>query len=417
MLSFLTITQSGTVDYNNVFSLCNAKGVQVILMRLWSDKSGPCLQFLHASVAVGAFIAPLIAKPFIRDISDGEDDYNTSLVFNISCSSGNDSDCYDSIPVACVCPDTVAAACNETHSGVVNIYYSVAGNNCMTIPDIMDETFASDVGWVYWISAMILVPPLLAFLYFAVRCTFSSKRTLTVTIEEGEIRDKIDCDNTKDVDLKQAIKTYKTPALVILFFFMMFYVGLELSFGTLVFTYAVEGKLKFNEQNAALLTAVFWGMFAFARCFSIIPSILKVRAFIIMSLNVCGSAIAVLIFVILPHNHVAIWIVAALLGASFASNYPTTMTWLSQHIPISGKATAVLITGGNLGNILIPSGVAALIGNVTPDAFIYSILVLIILSTVLMALLLTVTALYQRRHKLSNKSVKYCKLDEAIDLS
>ena len=53
---------------------------------MWGDKSGPCMQFLHFAYAFGAFIAPLISKAFIRDLSN-LDKTNQSLVTNLSCAN------------------------------------------------------------------------------------------------------------------------------------------------------------------------------------------------------------------------------------------------------------------------------------------------------------------------------------------
>ena len=259
---------------------------------------------------------------------------------------------------------------------------------------------------------MILIIPLLAFIYFTIRYNFAdywNRRTSQVekTPEENENQDLL----TDPSDMLSAhttskktgcLKTYKYPAFVILFCFMLCYIGSEHSYGSLLFTYAVKGKLQFDKGAAATLTAVFWGLFAFARLFSILLALLKVRASVMMAMNVSGSTIAIFILLIFPHNHIAVWIASALLGASFASIYPTTMTWLSEHLPVSGKTTAVVVAGGNLGDILIPSGIAALVGNVNPDLFVYSISLLIFLSTVLIALLFMVTFIYQR--KLNSKT-------------
>ena len=39
-------------------------GVHAVIMWMWGDKSGPCMQFLHFAYAFGAFIAPLISNAF-----------------------------------------------------------------------------------------------------------------------------------------------------------------------------------------------------------------------------------------------------------------------------------------------------------------------------------------------------------------
>ena len=121
------------------------------------------------------------------------------------------------------------------------------------------------------------------------------------------------------------------------------------------------------------------------------------RVSVTMTMNLMGSLIAVTLFMILPHNNIAIWIVSAVLGASFASIFPTTTTWLSQHLSVSGKATAFVIVGGTLGDILITSAVGALIGNVSPYSFVYCTFSGVVFSSVLVAILFLLTFIYKRK--------------------
>ena len=378
-------------------------------MRLWGKKCGPCLQFLHAAFALGAFLAPLIAKPFITDIPDTlVEDLNTSLVFNVSCGQGSmqASNCKQPNPLSCIYD-----ANNGTSNKAVQL-----PSNC-SVEEIGVEPVASHLkfGWAYWISATFLVMPLFVFVYFTLRQSKSTSKHN----ESGESLMKVANNTTGDRDSPLLVqRTYKYPALLILFCFMFCYIGLEVSYGSLLFTFAVKSKLQFDKQTAAVLTALFWGMFAFARLFSVLLAVLKVRASVMMALNVSGSALAVPILAIFPHNRIAIWLASGLLGASFASIYPTTMTWLSHHIPVTGKATGIVVAGGNLGDILLPSAIAALIGNVSPDSFVYSMVALIVCSTLLVVVLFTVTAIYQKRQDLVlDKCSQYCKLEESKDSS
>ena len=117
---------------------------------------------------------------------------------------------------------------------------------------------------------------------------------------------------------------------------------------------------------------------------------------------------------ILQHNNIAIWIVSAVLGASFASIFPTTMTWLSEHLSVSGKATAFVMVGGTLGDILIPSTVGALIGNVSPDSFVYCTFSGVVFSSVLVTILFLLTFIYKRKHLRHAfvRNARYKKMDE-----
>ena len=398
-------------------------------MRLWGEKSGPCMQFLHAAFAVGAFLAPLIAKPFITDIPDTQEDFNTSQVFNISCSNVWTSNCENISYVECACLDSITEVCNGTSSAVIDVYYDTLSNqtNCSLIEE--HDNITLRYGWAYWISAMFFVVPLLVFTYYSIRYDMthcfkmrkneSTGGSQTNTATENEDTSQVELNEVADdkVELLEdsevtvaledstpsrapvTLKTYKYPAFSLLFWFMLCYVGSEISYGSLLFTFSVKSQLQLDKQTAATVTAVFWGLFLFMRVFSIPLVMLKVRASAMMTLNVSGSVTAILILAIFPHNRIAVWVTSALLGGSFSSVSPNAMTWMSEHLPVNGKATAVLIGGAYIGDILLPSVIVVLIGNVHPDYFVYSILSLIVLSMTLLVLLFVMTGIYQRRHK------------------
>ena len=308
-----------------------------------------------------------------------------------------------------------------------------ATNQIVLLSKNRNDDFALRYGWAYWISAMFFVTPFLVFVYYSIRydmmqCFNARKRVSPQCNQakenqesseaedglkgsQGEPNEEVDNkkkllkDGSKSVVVEDSsnesapLKTYTYLASLLLFWFLLFYVGSENAYGSLLFTFSVKSEVQFDKQMAATVTAVFWGFFTFMRVFSIVLAVLKVRASVMMTLNVSGSATAILILAIFPHNPIAVWITSALLGASFASIFPTTMTWMSEHLPISGKITAALVAGGNLGDILVPAAMAALIGSVSPDSFVYGMVTLITLSIVAMVLLFTITAVYQMKNK------------------
>ena len=413
--------------YNVIFT-----GIHAILMRMWRDKSGPCMQFLHFAFAFGAFIAPLISKPFISDVSIKETTNHTvscanmSLIGDTTCSKTDSSNC----TLFSFCMGVIANACNLSAAGIIHFQYEPNGTmNCFisSTPQIEDSKF----GWAYWIAVFFLIPPLIAFIYFALRhdscktkCQGSNCKNGVQDMPQKQQELMVagstnmsDLKSNKNCDEKsqnKSPKTYKFPAYIILLLFTLFYVGTEASFGSLVFTYAVKSELAFSKGKAATLAAAFWGPFAFMRLFSVVLVVLKVHSSVMMTMNLAGSLIAVTLFVILPHNNIAIWIVSAGLGASFASIFPTTMTWLSEYLSVSGKATAVVVVGGALGNILIPSLVGTLIGNLGPDSFVYCTFSGVVISAVLIESLFLLTFVYKKIHSKPKSLVNACykKLDE-----
>ncbi len=109
-----------------------------------------------------------------------------------------------------------------------------------------------------------------------------------------------------------------------------------------------------------------------------------------------------------PHNAIAIWIGSAILGASFASIYPTTMTWFAEHMEVTGKATAVPVTGGTLGNIALPAAAGFLVGHVSPDALIYFTFVGVFMSAFFLVLLFLTAHIEKKRSSTAN--VRYTRL-------
>ena len=53
--------------YITIIVSCNAlvAGGNILLLRLWDEKSGPYMQALHFLFALGSFVAPLLVEPFL----------------------------------------------------------------------------------------------------------------------------------------------------------------------------------------------------------------------------------------------------------------------------------------------------------------------------------------------------------------
>ena len=367
-----------------------------MLIKLWGDKSGPCMQMLHFAFALGGFFAPLIAKPFVSEAAEGAEINN---VTEMTAGNGN---------------------CSNP-----SVHYDFAGMgtdldlNCSTI-DTSNSINTLLFGWAYWIAATFLILPLLAYLYYAAKLEllaackcFRRNNLYSLTTEETESTPPTNSSEQRNTLSKQTV-LYTIVIFTNLFFFMLFYVGTEIAFGSLIFTFAVKGELQFSKSKAAVLAAVFWGTFAFTRLFSVTLALLKVPASYMLIGNISGSMIAATIMIIAPHNATAIWIGSAVLGTSMAAIFPTTMTWMSEHVPVSGKATAVLVTGGTVGDTTIPAAIGTLIAHVSPDSLIYSTFAGLVISLLLIVILFA-TAYIQKRRNLS-RNMQYRKLENETEV-
>ena len=371
------------------------------------------MQILHFSWAFGAFIAPLIAKRFIREIPDNE---TNDMTYNLTCSdiwtntsttmaesttdtptaSGVDYDCFLGFIEACN---------NFTNS---SYYYidsledpNLADFNC-TMTTSASLGAPTDFRFAYFIAASLFLPSLVAFIFYAVRreCFGKCYTKLAIARRQSELKQiqKMDSAHASSED------EYGKPPLCFtillfsqLFCFMFLYVGLEAGFGSLIFTVAVTGQLGFSKPTAAILQSVYWGTFCFTRMVSVTCALFSVRASVMIAGNLFGSFVASLIMTFYIHNALAIWIGSAVLGMSYASIFPTAMTWMSENAKATGKATAVPITAGTVGDITLPAVMGVMVAKVSPDSLIYFTFIGVIISAATAAVMFLTACLQKRK--------------------
>ena len=277
--------------------------------------------------------------------------------------------------------------------------------NCTMNSDIEPS---SQFIYAYLITAFLFLPSLAAFMYYAVRREYLQKCCHKMVTKEENTTDSEPVMTEKASE--STSKTYPLSYILILFTlifcFMFLYVGLEAGFGSLIFTVAVTGQLGFSKPTAAILQSVFWGTFAFTRLVSVTLAVLKVRPSIMIMGNLFGSFVASLIMTFYVHNALAIWIGTAVLGMSFASIFPTVMTWMSENAKATGKATAVLVTAGALGEITIPATLAALVAKVNPDTLIYVTFGGVIVSTGIAGCMFLTACLQKRKQEYGRERYK-----------
>ena len=380
-------------------------GVHAVLMRLWGSKSGPCMQVLHFSWAFGAFVAPLIAKHFIHEPDDDSD----KMSYNMTCSDfwtnlsaptvsvttppplpGITLDCF--LLFAEVCQDLTNLSVEEAEEPIL------ADLNCTSTSTVEPP---SQFKYAYFIAASLFVPSLSAFIFYAIRrecygrCCHKRMST-QMAVEQQELANT-EAPSSEEERSGQPSRCYTITLFSLIFCFVFLYVGLEAGFGSLIFTVAVTGQLGFHKSTAAVLQSVYWGTFAFTRMISVTFALLKVRASVMITGNLFGSLVASLILTFYIHNSIAIWIGSAVLGMSYASIFPTVMTWMSENAKATGKATAVIVTAGTVGDITLPAVMGALVAKVSPDSLIYFTLIGVIISAATAAVMFLTACLQKRR--------------------
>lgn len=354
-------------------------------MSIWKNKdSGPIFQLIHFTFAIGAFLAPIIARHFITDDQSAQSNNVTITcieLLNHSTDMYND-ECYRQMITNCT---------SMEGSGMMDL---VVLNDCHNI-----VTVSTTFRYAFWVASIPLLPSLIGLIYYAIKeqcCCDLRQLMMAAKRSKNDTNIKDESDKKDDIDEKDQPLSYpdtivyKSTLLILLFTLILLYVGAEVTYGTYIFAYAVKSDLNFSKEKATIISSVFWGTFAFFRFFSITLSLCKVSPSIMLTTNLTGSLIASLIVVIGATNEIAMWIGSALLGISFASIYPNIVNWLIRHGPATGKATSVLSAGAVIGDMSLPVLVGVLIDKVGPISLCYFTLANIIVCCVTFAALFVI---------------------------
>lgn len=357
-------------------------------MKIWKKTdTGPIMQVIHATFAFGAFLSPIITKPFLSASTNV-----TTYIENVSCAD------VLNYTIEVSCTNDLFNSCNETGPDwlIDSKDMIVTVENCSETSTVNGS---SNFAYAYWVAVIPLLMPLPPLIFYAVKRQCICKRFLKNKRKAStQIEEETDNSNT-DSNKYPPSKIYKGIVLLMLFIFMAVYVGTEVSFGTYIFAFTVKGSLGFSKDRAIAITSLFWGTFSFMRAFSIIFSLLKVPPSVMLGGNLTGSFLAALIMFIWKDNDIAIWIGSGLLGSSVSAIYPNIMVWMSQHIPPTGKVTGVLGTGAVVGDTLFPLLVGVLLDKWSPLTLLYFTFSAIVLCVVIAIVTFTGAKLYLRRWK------------------
>ena len=178
------------------------------------------------------------------------------------------------------------------------------------------------------------------FVYLVLYCR--NKKRLTVPAG-GEYYDGI----------KRNGGCFKGTILFMLFIFFICYVGLEVSYGGLVTTFAV----RFNhwpKEQGAVVVAIFWGSVAVGRGISIFIS-RCCGPTCMLAIDLCLMVLGGLILSVgIYFLNKLLWLGSFILGLGMSSVFPGIISWTENCFSTTGKATAVFVMGSVVGEMFIP---------------------------------------------------------------
>jgi len=195
------------------------------------------------------------------------------------------------------------------------------------------------------------------------------------------------CHNPRDAKSKQeegqGTKKISNKALQglligLMSVFYLLYVGLEVTYGQLVVTFAVHGDLHLAQSTGLMIAVVFWGSFAAMRFASIFfSSGFSPTTMLVLNFVFCSVA-TVLLSAMASRMETALWVGTALLGIGLASVFPTGILWIERYIHVSNKVAAAFVMGASVGEMACPAVVYQLMV-ISPAMLMHSAVVINVL--------------------------------------
>ncbi|PKU48239.1 sodium-dependent glucose transporter 1 [Limosa lapponica baueri] len=278
-------------------------GGNVLALNTWGAEAGPHMQALHFSFAVGAFVAPILAKMALGGSKSQE------------------------LPVA-----------EHTNQSV---WRSVPTAPAASAGSALKHRLGADFLWSYVVIGTYLL--FVSFFFFILYSKGSSAR-----------------DKSKAALQKGMFAKYHYALITLLFVFFLFYVGAEVTYGSYIFTYA-KVFAEMNENEAAALNSIFWGAFAACRGVAIFCAACLYPGTMIL-LSIIGSALSSLCLAFFAQYPASLWVGTAVYGASMATIFPSGISWIEQYTVVQGKSASLFVIGAALGEMCIPAAVGYLQG-------------------------------------------------------
>jgi FHS family Na+ dependent glucose MFS transporter 1 len=344
------------------------------------------MQGIHFMFGVGAFVAPILAEPFLSTNSSLEYNETTTLIpDNITTTTTNPP---TTTPANWTEPEVLEAS-NATES----TFSSILSNHMQKFHLLINHiTKLTKVQFAYLTIALFL--QLVSFMALVTCCLERPKRLSAQNVDmDGQYI------------IKKETMGFRIQILVLLAIFFFLYVGMEVAYGGLIMIFSVK-QLGWSKEEGTWLTSVFWGSFAASRGAAIFisrwcsPAVMLIADLLLCAISMIG------LLMTLESNPTMLWYCTAVLGVGMASIFPTGITWAERYLRVTGKAASVFVVGSALGEMAIPALVGFLFNSKSPKWLLYIVLAGTIASTIVYIIM---------QNLASNMGERYQKLMNGID--
>ncbi|XP_015903730.2 sodium-dependent glucose transporter 1A isoform X1 [Parasteatoda tepidariorum] len=258
---------------------CNAS-----CLRIWGKKSAPVLQGLHLLYGCGAFLAPVLAAPFLDDSLNAPlKELNATVTPNVTFLNIT----VDKVEIVATVP-------------TITWVYMIAG---------VLATFVT----CFFILIVLFLPP---------------KNASSEKASESE-------------NVRNPGYLFTSIVVALACILTGLSSGIEVSFTQMITTYVVNSSHGLSKSKGSYITSAYWSAFTTARFLSIFLTCkLDIRKILACSLVLSVSA-AIVLLTFGNISVTSLWVGGAMLGVSMAPLFPGVLAWVERYININSRIASV----------------------------------------------------------------------------
>ncbi|MEI7848064.1 MAG: MFS transporter [Chloroflexota bacterium] len=143
-----------------------------------------------------------------------------------------------------------------------------------------------------------------------------------------------------------------SPLIFVAALYLFFYVGIERTYSSWIYTVATTLKI-FSQSGAAYLTSAFWFLFTTGRLLSI-PIATRFRPQQILPFALTGCVASMALAMLLTPTTSLLWVLTIVFGFCMAPLWPMGFTLAGQSIKLTARLSTIIMLGDNFGGMLLP---------------------------------------------------------------
>ncbi|XP_033763279.1 sodium-dependent glucose transporter 1A-like [Pecten maximus] len=311
--------------------IVNVAGNTTILY-LWREKASAPMHMLHLGFGIGCLLVPLVANPFLPQMS-----YLPDCEINSNLSVTN-----------------------------------VTDTNCSI--NSLDFTTVFEDSMVDYAYAIVAIPTMtLAMVFMIFQCVFTQVHDERGTsIKKRDSRAMLNPATCTDGDCCYGVLLFS-----LVFIYFLFTVGFERFYTKFIRTFAVD-ELNFTKDEGSYVNTGFWVTFSLGRFIGFATGkFVSIR--IMMICEVCGvflSALGLCLVSIFNFEpEVSFWIFSLLIGLFLGPMWPTGIYWTDYHVELTGMGITLICLAGGCGGFSCVSIMGYIYDAIGHVCFVYEAMV------------------------------------------